>query len=206
MKYFTLLYGDELKKAPEKKIVPADQFSQLVEGEELLTKIREEAERFREDVAKECETLKEQAEQAGFEAGKQQWAEQIALLEKEISEKHEELQKKIVPVTLQAAKKVVGRELETSDDTIADIVISNLRAIAGHQKVTIYCHHDDLDKLQANKERMKDVFERLESLAIQEREDIEPNGCVIETEAGIINAQWDNVWRALEGALNKILG
>jgi type III secretion protein L len=59
--------------------------------------------------------------------------------------------------------------------------------------------------LEAAKSQIKKVFEHLESLSIQERSDIEPGGCMIETEAGIINAQLENQWRSLEIAFESFM-
>ena len=53
--------------------------------------------------------------------------------------------------------------------------------------------------------KIKKIFERLENLSIQERDDIEPGGCIIETEAGIINAQLENQWRSLEIAFDEFM-
>jgi type III secretion protein L len=66
-------------------------------------------------------------------------------------------------------------------------------------------HHDDLVELEKSKSKIKKMFEHLESLSLQERDDIEPGGCMIETEAGIINAQLENQWRALEAAFETFM-
>lgn len=206
MKYFSLIYGDKISKAPNNKILPAEEFSLLLTGQELLCKIQEEANRYRQEVAKEGETLKEEAQKRGFEEGLARFNEQIAFLEKEIGRAYDEVAKKALPIALQAAKKIVGREMTLNEATIADIVKSSLRAVAEHKRITIYCNKEDREKIEAHKEEMKGIFERLESLVVQEREDVLPGGCIIETEAGIINAQWENQWQALENAFKQILG
>jgi type III secretion protein L len=42
-------------------------------------------------------------------------------------------------------------------------------------------------------------------LSLRDRSDIQPGGCIIETEGGIINAQLENQWRVLENALGILL-
>ena len=44
----------------------------------------------------------------------------------------------------------------------------------------------------------------LESFVIRERAGIQPGGCVIETEGGIINARLENQWRTLEKAFDTL--
>lgn len=205
MHYFQLFYGDKVKKGPHGKVIPASEFSTLMDAKAILEKTREEAEQYRSDIAKEGEELKERAQQEGFEQGSEAWSEQLALLEKEIQTVEEKLKKLVIPVALEAAKKIVGREMTLDPNTVADIVANNLKAVAGHRRVVVYCHKDDLEALEKNREELKGGFERLESFSIQARDDVDPGGCIIETEAGIINAQLDLQWRALEAAFQAMM-
>ena len=62
-----------------------------------------------------------------------------------------------------------------------------------------------MDILEKHKPRLRDMFEHLESLSIRPRDDIEPGGCVIETEIGIINVEMEHRWRVLEKAFEALL-
>jgi type III secretion protein L len=203
-KFFTLIRGDTIHVAPQSKIIPADVFSTLQTAEEVLEQIKKDAEKYRLDVSKECEHIKEVAFKEGYEEGLKQWTEHLIALEKEIELVHKELQHLVIPVALKAAKKIVGREIETSSDVIVDIVAANLKAVASHKKVIIYVNKKDFSALDQQKNRIKGFFEELESLTIRERADVQPGGCIIETEGGIINAQLENRWRVLEKAFEAL--
>ena len=205
MTYFSLLYGDKLAQAPGGKVLKADQFSSLIEAKELLEKIRAEDEQFRKEAAEEAERLKEESRKEGFATGEAAWADQIAHLEQETTKVHDEVHAKVLPIALKAAEALVGRELSLNPDTIGDIVMKNLKAVADHKRITVYCHKDDFENLQRRKDEMKAMFERLENLVVQERDDVEPGGCIIETEAGIINAQWETQMNSLQRAFERIL-
>ena len=51
---------------------------------EVLEHIKEDAEKYRLQVAKECEELKENAFKEGYEEGYKQWAEHLADFEKQL--------------------------------------------------------------------------------------------------------------------------
>lgn len=203
-KLFNLIHGDHIRPAHNKKIIPQKEFSILQEGAEVLERIKKEAEAYRLEVAKECEQLKENAFKAGYEEGFQQWSAHLIEFEKQIEKLQQETQQLIIPVALTAAKKIVGREIELSEETIVDIVASNLRAVAQHKRITIFVNKKDLAILEKNKQRLRELFEHLESLSIRPRDDIQPGGCVIETEVGIINAQMEHRWQILEKAFEKL--
>lgn len=204
-KFFTLISGDRIHTAPKAKIIPAEDFSTLQDASEVLQYIKEDAEKYRHQVAKECEEIKENAYKDGYEEGYSQWAELLANFEKQLEAIHKEMQQAIIPVALKAAKKIVGKEIELSEDTIVDIVASNLKAVTQHKKITIYVNKKDLEALEKNKQKLRDLFEHLESLSIRPREDIVPGGCIIETEVGIINAQMEHRWRVLEKAFEALM-
>jgi type III secretion protein L len=61
----------------------------------------------------------------------------------------------------------------------------------------------DLEILERNKSRLRELFEHLESLSIRSRDDISSGGCIIETDAGIVDAQIERRWDILAQALEK---
>lgn len=203
-KLFSLIHEGGLKVAPKNKVLPAKAFSTLLSAAEVLKKVKEDAEQYRREVVEECEQLKEVAQHEGFEAGFQQWVEKIAQIEGEIIQVRREMEKMVVPVALKAAKKIVSREIELSENVILDIVSANLKAVAQHKRVIIYVNKKDLAFVEENKPKLKTLFEHLESLSVRERSDVQPGGCIIETEVGIINAQLENRWRVLEAAFEKM--
>lgn len=106
-KFLTLIYGDKVHVAPQTKVVPAHQFSRLVTADEMIQQIQDEGVRYKEEVAAECEKLKEQAKKEGYEAGFKEWAEHITKLEAEVLTVRGDMEKMIAPVALKAAKKIV---------------------------------------------------------------------------------------------------
>jgi type III secretion protein L len=204
-KFFTLIYGDQIRTAPETKIVPAGSLSTLMDSEEILEQVKKDADKYRDEVIKENETIKENAFKDGYEEGFKQWADHVVKLEQEIEKVHQELQELAVPVALKAAKKIVGREIELDPEVIVNIVLDNIKAVAQHKKITIYVNKKDLDILEKNKPEIKKHFESLESLSIRERNDVQPGGCIIETEVGIINGQMEHRWTVLEKAFANLM-
>ena len=205
MKYFSLLSGKEVHPAPGHKIIPSEEFSTLHKASEILEIVQNEAEEYKLSVAKESEKIKESAFQEGFQQGLVSLNKHLFTLDEELKKIREEVHEKILPLAIKAAKKIVGEELKLHPDRIVDIVLNSLKSVTQHKKIIIYVNIQDLERIESAKTKIRKIFEQLESLSIQERDDIEPGGCIIETEAGIINAQLDNQWRALEMAFESFM-
>jgi len=204
-KFFSLISGKEVRIASGEKIIPASEFSKLEDANEILKTVRAEALEFMKDTAMESEKVKELAFSEGFQEGLIALNKHLLALDEELKHLRDDVQKKILPLSLKAARKIIGEELRLHPDRIVDIVLSSLKPVTQHRKIVIYVNKADLQSLEEGKSRIKKIFEHLESLSIQERSDIEPGGCMIETEAGIINAQLENQWRALESAFESFM-
>lgn len=204
-KFFSLIDEKTVRLAPKTKIIPKEEVDHLVSGIELLETVKEDALQYRQTVAEECEKLKEISQAEGYEEGFKTWLEHIAKLEEEIVKVRKEFEKVLIPIALGAAKKIVGREIELNEATIVDIVANALKPVASHKKITVYVNKQDWAVLEKNKAELKKLFEVLEAFVIRERQDIQPGGCIIETEGGIINAQLENQWRTLEKAFDKLV-
>jgi type III secretion protein L len=206
MKLFSLISGEELRLAPGKKRIPAEEFSKLVKANDILKTVKHEAEVFKKKTAEEAETIKEQAFQEGFQEGLLSLNKHLLALDKELKDLRQEIQKNILPLTLKAAQKIIGEELKLHPNRVVDIIMNALKPVTQHKKIIIFVNKFDVQELEKNKSKIKKIFDHLESFSIQERDDIEPGGCIIETEAGIINAQLENQWRALESAFESFMG
>ena len=205
-KLFSLLSNQQVHLAPGKKSIPASEFSHLVSAKNLLDQIHQDATTFKQEIATEAEKTKELAFQEGFQEGLISFNKHLLALDEELKVLRSEIQKNILPLALKAARKIIGEELKMHPDRIVDIVLSSLKPVTQHKKIVIYVNHNDLSRIEENRPKIRQMFEHIENLSIQERDDIEQGGCMIETESGIINAQLENQWRALESAFASFKG
>jgi type III secretion protein L len=205
MKFFSLLSKKEVHAAPNLKIIPASEFSELQSANDILKQAEQEAKESQKAAEKEAENIKKQGYETGLQEGLKSLNAHILTLDKELKKIREEVHSKILPLALKAARKIIGEELKLHPDRIVDIVLTVLKPVTQHRRITIYVNRADLESLEKEKSKIRDIFESLDSFSLRERSDIEPGGCIIETEAGIINAQLENQWRALESAFESFM-
>lgn len=203
MKWFSLVYQGDVHPATDKKVIKKDDYSQLVSATELLEKTRLDAQKLLENTEKECEQLRDEAREAGFQEGLEKFNEQIFYLDEQLKAIRHNLQQMVLPIALKAAKKIVSKELEIFPETIVDIVMQTLAPISQSHQVTIFVNKEDKEALEAQKPKLKEILAHADNLTIQEKADVSPGGCVIKTEGGMINASIENQWRALESAFEK---
>ncbi|MFI5333564.1 MAG: HrpE/YscL family type III secretion apparatus protein [Chlamydiales bacterium] len=203
MKFFSLIYQGDVHPAAEEKVIPRDQYSLLVEAKTIVDKARQDASKLKQATEEECVSLRKQAEEKGYADGLEKFNEQLLFFDSELKKVRHETMQSLLPLALKAAKKIVAKELETHPETIVDIVLQVISPITQHHRIKIFVNKADRDILEQEKPKIRAILEQVESLSIQDRPDISPGGCIIETEAGIINATIENQWRALEAAFER---
>jgi len=203
MKWFSLLYSGDLHPSSDEKVIKADDFSKLLSSVDVLEKAQEDVQKQLEDTKKKCKKLREEAKNKGFDEGLEKFNEQILFLDEQLKSVRLSLQQMVLPIALKAAKRIVGKELDTHPETIVDIVMQAIAPIAESQQVTIFVNKEDKEHLDKEKAKIKEILSHADNLTIQERSDVEPGGCIIKTDAGMINATIENQWKALERAFEK---
>lgn len=194
-----LVDGEELH-LKEKKVIPKEELEAVIETEELIEKAKEQIADLKKKAKEECKEAKKKAEEEGFVEGLSKFNEHVLLLGEKVKELRHSMQQQMLPIVLKTTKKIVGEQLKLHPETVVDIVLQSVKSVAGCKFVKIYVNKSDLVYLEKEKESIKEIFEQLEILQIEERSDITPGGCVIETERGILNAMLESQFRALENA------
>lgn len=205
MKFFSLISKKEVLPEPGEKVISAKDFSELKKSQEILKQVKQEEKEYKISVSKECEQLKKIAYEEGFNEGLLKLNKIIVKLSHELEHFKEEIKNKILPIVLQAAKKILGQELDLKPEKIVNIVEQAIKPAVQHHDIKIFVNKEDFDILEKNKDRIQKILKQVKSFSIHPRDNIEKGGCMIETEAGIINAQLENQWQALERALEGII-
>ncbi len=205
MRFFSLIYQGDVHPSSNEKVIPAEEFSTLMDAQGILEKAKEDAVAFREELEKEADLLREKAKEEGFEEGLNQFNEKLLWFDQQLKTLRLEMQNQILPLALKAARKIVASELRTHPETIVDIVIQALTPVLQSKQITILVNKTDRETLEAAKPRLRNILEQVDSFTILDRPDISAGGCVIETEGGIINATIENQWRALESAFARYM-
>ena len=205
MKFFSFIYQGEIHPSDDDKVIPAEEFSVLMDANEILRRAKKDAEQYKKQIEEECEELKKIAHDEGYAQGLSLFNEHLLHFDKQLRLIRHDLQKQILPLALKAAKKIVGEQLELKPETIVEIVLQILAPIAQNHRINIFVNKADKEILEAEKPKIKNLLDQVQVLTIQERNDIAPGGCIIETESGIINATIENQWRSLELAFEKYM-
>jgi type III secretion protein L len=166
----------------------------IVEAEKRAEEIKAEAMRFRDEVfAKAREEAK---------ADVQAWgAEQLARAKLQAGQIVANAQKDALELALKMAAKIIGRDLERDPVLVAEIAATALEAARSAKAMILKVHPDDGKLLREKRPRLMELIGRSVDLSIRDDADVEPGGCIIQTEFGVIDGQIRTQFEMLRNVL-----
>ncbi len=200
---FEILNTKKIVRPVDSKILTRDQFAQWVHAEELNQELNQTKVQLEIDSEEKTKQAMQQGSEQGFQEGLKKWTSQLAALQKQIDTVRDEVATALVPVTLAAVKRIIGKTLENDPNILIDIIRTSMKSIAQHRKVTLFVNKADLQRIEEQKAQLKKVFDHIDTFSVVPRDDILPGQCTIESEGGILSVNLDQQLQALELALGE---
>src|SRR3989339_1645759 len=164
---------------------------------------------------REAETIKQEAKRSGYEEGKRQGQAEIQQKMKEALETLNDAikaRKKIIKdaeaeilrLALKSAEQIIRSEVSLHRDVCLNIVSEAISRVSDREQVIIRVNREDAEYIKRYKDRLSGIVDGVKSLSILEDSQIEPGGCIIETNLGYVDARISTKLDALQKALEKV--
>lgn len=175
----------------------------LIEAHAAADKIVAEAEKYAAGVRSRIDDAARAARAAahseGFEAGLGELNAHLLDAAERRDTALARAESDLLRLSIKLAEKIVGRLIEQTDGTIADIVATALLNARQQESLSVRVCPTDLPAINAQRARLEATPARFISFVADPS--IAAGGCVIETPVGTIDAQLDTQLRVLERAL-----
>lgn len=106
----------------------------------------------------------------------------------------------VLRLAVKIAQKIIGREIERDDQTLAQIVATALNQARRHETLTLRINPADLPLVNARRDLL-DQITRAPYLDLVADPLVTRGGCIIESDSGTIDAQLETQLRIIERAL-----
>lgn len=183
------------------KVIKRDSFAAMVDALTILETAREQARAIVRDAEEQRTRILEEARREGEDQGRADYLRGLAQALDAIDGFYARAEPEIVRLAVGIARKVIGEELAVSQDTVLKIVREGLSSGRRARHVEIKVHASDVARVRAGIPRLELASScEVEVLASA---GVEPGGCVIETEFGIIDARLETQLRVIEQSLTR---
>ena len=176
---------------------------------QLVADAEAQAQTIVDEAQQRAKTIAEEAHQEGLRAGREEGVQALMEATLKANADIEALQESLTPqiktLAMAIARRIIGRELEFHPEAVVEIVKQALGDKARQRReITLRCNPDDVQLLKDSRGELLDMLSRCKDISIREDPEIAPHGVIIETEAGIIDAQLETQLNVLERLLQSM--
>lgn len=178
----------------------------IAQAEEIVAEARAQAEAIVAEGQAELEQRRQSAHDEGLAKGREEGISKLLEATLQASERAQAVQAELTPqvvtLSMAIARRILGRELEFEPETVVQVVKQALSDKARQRReITLRINPADMPLIKEHRAQLLEVLSRTKEIAIQEDPDVARHGVIIETEAGIIDAQLEVQLVAMERAL-----
>lgn len=183
-------------------VLKAEDAQAIVTAEEVIKAAEEEAAKIREEAKVAYEEEKKRGYNDGIAEGREEILMQKIDLVDESVKFMENVEMKMADIVVKALKKCVS-DLDASE-LVAQIVKRAMQACVRNQRqITIKVNPEMRDAVKMRVDGYKSEFPSLTFIEVVEDPHLSSDGCVVETEAGIVEASVSGQLSAIEKSIEK---
>src|SRR3989339_568183 len=199
------------KEKPVMPRQPAVSNISLTIPEGDIEQVKSEAQKIVAQAQAEAQEVSEQARLEGREEGMQEAAAKIEEALNTVNQAVKERKKiikdsegEILRLALKVAEQIIRSEVSMHRDVCLNIVSEAIGRISDREQIIVRVNREDAEYLKRYKDRLTSMLDGVKSFSIIEDANIEPGGCIIETNLGFIDARISTKIRSIEEALHKV--
>lgn len=182
-------------------IIKAADYAAVLDAQEIVRRATEEAEQIREEARREYATEKERGYREGLELGKAEIAERVVATAGQSAQYFSKLEDALVDVVIKSTRRVIGSFEDR--ERVQRIVEQALGLLRNQTQVRIKVSPMQREWLQSRVRALQSAFPAVEFMEVQADARLPADGCILETELGVIDATVETQLRAIEKALVK---
>jgi type III secretion protein L len=185
---------------PSGKILRADEYAVVAERGQILEEARREAEEIQTRAEVDAESRKQEGYDAGLAEGKVAAAALVAETKLRLVRQLVLAESSLVRVVQRALTQILG-EFD-SNDLVLRMVRKAIEAEQDQNRVIIRVHPSKVAYLRQRLDEIQAETPGVQWIEIRKDESLSETGCILESEAGTIDASLDHQLAAIGKALN----
>jgi flagellar assembly protein FliH len=176
-----------------------------------VPKAKTEAQKILDAALSEADGIREEAREAGREEGRAESSARIEEAMETVNQAVKERKKiikdsesEILRLAIKVAEQIIRSEVSMHRDVCLNIVAEAISRVSDREQIIVRVNREDAEYLKRYKDRLAGMLDGVKSFSIIEDANVEPGGCVIETNLGFIDAKISTKLKSIEESLMKV--
>jgi type III secretion protein L len=108
-----------------------------------------------------------------------------------------EAEPELIELACRIAEKIIGRDLEREPELLLEICANAIENLRAAKAMLLRVHPKDAKVLREKRPELIELIGRSVDIAIRDDAEVQPGGCIVQTEFGVMDAQLETQFKAL---------
>lgn len=196
-----MLQINELNLVADGPIIPAEEFQAVLDAEGIIKQAEARAAAILEAAEQKYAERKRDGYEDGLREGRLEMAEKMMDTVASSVDYLSSLEAKVVQIVGKCLKKVLGKIPQ--EDRVTSVVRNALAVTRNESKVTIRVCPADVETIQSRLSEIMKPYRGLNFVDVVPDSRLTTDGCVLETDIGVVDASLDTQLEAIEKSLAR---
>ena len=186
---------------PEGPIIRAAEFQTIMDAEAVIADAQRRAAQIIAEAERRYEERKQQGYEDGMDEGRMEMAEKMLDTVASSVDYVSSLEANVVKLVTKCLRRIIGEVPQP--DRITAVARHALAVARNESRVTLRLHPSDVDTLKARLDEITKPYPSINFVDVVGDSRLSADGCVLETEIGVVDASLDVQLKAIEASLAK---
>lgn len=200
---FSEITTDKLQLSSHVKVLKASEYNRYLNAQELVDAAEEKA----ADIIRQAEDTFQEQKQKGYHDGllKAQQKQSQMMLDtlNQCNHYFKKSENILANIVIQSVRKLIGNFDDL--DLALNMTRQSMQTITNQRQVTLHITPTQVDDVKARLGQVMKEFPEVSYVEVTADERVEPGGCLLETEVGVIDGTLENQLAVIEETILKQL-
>ena len=115
---------------------------------------------------------------------------------------YDQLEREMVKMVVDLAKKVIHFEFSTRDDAVQEMIRLAVESVLDRESMTIKINPADKGYAESFRPELHHLFSEIKNITFEAHTGVDRGGCVVETNFGVVDARIDKLGEQMDRILN----
>lgn len=188
---------------PAQKVIKAREVVAMYEVTKIIQLAEEEGRRIKGQAQREFLAERTRGYRDGLQAAKLEQSTHMIEQVGRAVDYFESVEKRMVDLVMSSVRKIIFDFRDC--DLVVSVVKSALSAVRSQKQITVRVHAEQVEAVQSSVNAMIADFPSITFLDVVADKRVQPNGCIVESEIGLVEVSLDEQLEALHEAFNRVL-
>lgn len=188
-------------RPPRPGVLNAEEFEARTAAKQIIEEARKAAAELVEEAKVQREEIFAQARAEARAEVMAQASGELAKAKMQAGQIVAAAEGELVALACRIAEKIIGRDLERDPELLVDICANAIENVRNARAMVVRVSPRDGALLREKRPKLMELIGRSVDIAIKDDPEVEPGGCVVQTEFGTIDAQLKTQFEVLRNLL-----